>query len=667
MGIGWPYFYKPRFLFRYPSFKMLSLLDNEWMRRSWTFQEIILATNPVIVCGTDTLTWEDLLRALDASQEYEELQSYVASRPSSFRVLKYVPGYKFVSKLFNSAILGGQMEVANTASFEGDLKSYQRSVLLTWSSLIYLWLNLPRPCKWNGKQIISTVSPEEESFTFQERFQNAHLYNPLKSTWKVNRAIFIIVGVPTTLAVQSYLTYLVMVSLQHSRPIGLENYSNTGEKSGTVVIWLFVILYWLLTLVWLSVASVIFLLSLFMLMFGIRRVGSYQKNLDQLYGIIVALRERQSTREQDKVFGLFGILQALGASPSPPDYSRPYYRTAQIFLRDLLHWKGDAVLLLCQAGGRAYDSGPSWIPNFSPGAPQSWLTKRYGADNEGNNGATPVSSTTSFRIYEDKDELDVQGLPKGQVTFVAQLTTGPTDSPTRFNASLGAICRWIYLIESADAACQSLDFTDFLAFSVLRGLTSHTLQKLGRVRASQYSRLGPGPDLERMFSRPNDSLTLWTGDLATSVYKELGDHCREFITFLEVYDMIVSSFGTINDGDILNAAHSDFAPLADQLHQDEQHFDLLVKIIDDVVNDRRCLFVFAGGIAGSGPFDLQVEDQVFLIQGVPTPMMLRRNMGHESMSGSKDSKYTVVGAALIHGFMHEEAYDEDMLESLRLV
>lgn len=35
-------------------------MDRAWIRRLWTFQEIILATNPIVVCGREHIAWERL-------------------------------------------------------------------------------------------------------------------------------------------------------------------------------------------------------------------------------------------------------------------------------------------------------------------------------------------------------------------------------------------------------------------------------------------------------------------------------------------------------------------------------------------------------------------------------------------------------------------------------
>ncbi|KAF7510993.1 hypothetical protein GJ744_005539 [Endocarpon pusillum] len=37
------------------------LLCREWIRRIWTYQEIILAKNPVVICGDRMVTWTQLI------------------------------------------------------------------------------------------------------------------------------------------------------------------------------------------------------------------------------------------------------------------------------------------------------------------------------------------------------------------------------------------------------------------------------------------------------------------------------------------------------------------------------------------------------------------------------------------------------------------------------
>jgi len=48
----------------FPSHVLQEFFSREWAHRIWTLQEILLATNPVICCGTKLLPWRELLHSL---------------------------------------------------------------------------------------------------------------------------------------------------------------------------------------------------------------------------------------------------------------------------------------------------------------------------------------------------------------------------------------------------------------------------------------------------------------------------------------------------------------------------------------------------------------------------------------------------------------------------
>lgn len=41
-----------------------AFLDQEWIRRAWTFQEIMLASNPILICGNAAIGWRQLQEGL---------------------------------------------------------------------------------------------------------------------------------------------------------------------------------------------------------------------------------------------------------------------------------------------------------------------------------------------------------------------------------------------------------------------------------------------------------------------------------------------------------------------------------------------------------------------------------------------------------------------------
>jgi len=67
-----------------------------------------------------------------------------------------------------------------------------------------------------------------------------------------------------------------------------------------------------------------------------------------------------------------------------------------------------------------------------------------------------------------------------------------------------------------------------------------------------------------------------------------------------------------------------------------------------ILAQKRTLFM-TPDYMGTGPEEMQSGDHVFLIAGVPTPMILRP-------TGGQESSFRVVGAALVHGVMHGQAF-----------
>jgi len=87
----------------------------EWIQRAWTFQELILASNPVILCSTRSLEWGPFLNAL-----YYRRERFWATR-----LLRY-----------KSRKVGEE--------------SSRIKAMMYWHLMANLWLQFPRPSSWNG-------------------------------------------------------------------------------------------------------------------------------------------------------------------------------------------------------------------------------------------------------------------------------------------------------------------------------------------------------------------------------------------------------------------------------------------------------------------------------------------------------------------------------------
>ncbi|KAK3897503.1 hypothetical protein C8A05DRAFT_38946 [Staphylotrichum tortipilum] len=80
------------------------VLSRQWFFRAWTFQELVLAVNPVLLCGSSEIAWIDFVSALDIK----------------------------IPDIFAAS-------VAYTAST--------------------VWMNIPRPIEWNGRAIRAPILP----------------------------------------------------------------------------------------------------------------------------------------------------------------------------------------------------------------------------------------------------------------------------------------------------------------------------------------------------------------------------------------------------------------------------------------------------------------------------------------------------------------------------
>jgi hypothetical protein len=87
------------------------VLSQPWISRSWTFQEIILAQTPILLCGHGRLTWDDFLSGLE----------YLRKPQHSDR----------------RSIIDGSFLLP---------KSYTH-----WASLVDIWMHVPRGTEWNGR------------------------------------------------------------------------------------------------------------------------------------------------------------------------------------------------------------------------------------------------------------------------------------------------------------------------------------------------------------------------------------------------------------------------------------------------------------------------------------------------------------------------------------
>jgi hypothetical protein len=151
--------------------------------------------------------------------------------------------------------------------------------------------------------------------------------------------------------------------------------------------------------------------------------------------------------------------------------------------------------------------------------------------------------------------------------------------------------------------------------------------------------------------RERESLPLWEGPYDYSSRKQ------DFLDCCEPLDILdAENPPGAKDGKTLIDHHLE--RLLDKVKTKKQAFNYFAKACNRMSTDRRGFFVLSSGMVGTGSLDMKKGDNVFLLAGVPAPMVLRPIEG--------DNAFRVVGPALVHGMMHGEIFKKYKLEDITL-
>lgn len=584
--------------FSKPKVYLNEVLDREWVRRAWTLQEAALAPNPVILCGDQILRWEDLILAI------------------------YDPDDDFLHDCTRDPLEKARLQ-----------KSIAR-----WRSVFDLWLNLPRPC--TGLPIEITRGPN--TFSLARLLQSLSQVKKLPQgpyALNITRAVWCSLLGMVCLTLWAYCTYAVVVNFN------LRTSSLSVMKKFAA--WYFLAWTWFfLGWKYLSLVRQCLRLSSFVLCghcsdWFLKRATPSETQV--LSAIHIALRERACTDPRDRSFALFGILQSLGVATPQPDVQGTVGETYRLFLQTLLAWQPSSLAMVIDAGCPTKD-GPSWVPNFMFPSPSIWLTARYTIGSR--TSATWRYVRPSSAVHDN--ELRLPGDFKGAVTNITRLTPfTQRDGEERLKSSLSRIlCLFLNIQKKVSREIPN-DVLVSSIFAVLRGLTpqrgpTHTEVSYD---ASEYGS-------SRTKSEP---LPRWKGPYDFAQQKE------DFKTFCHLYDLLLSFLKptVCEDSGRVIPPESDIETAFNTLKSNAACYKCFVKTVNILVAEKRCVFVLDSGFIGSGPRDMKIGDDVFLLAGVPVPMVLRKDKGKKS--------FTVRGAALVHGFMHGERFNSKKLEQITLV
>ena len=419
------------------------LINRDWIRRAWTYQEIILASNPVIICGGKFISWSRLQRGLD----------YLNNPITPFYI-------SFTDLIRASFTYKGPRKImlpSRSAKIYDDARSLKSFYI--WRHMHQIWVTVYRPSCWNWRKLRMIPQDDEEPAT---PIHSARSYQDelvqLSKTWHYARLIIALANVLVLPAVIVILTALIPI--QHYNymynPPQPYFYPHSGECNFYFISCDYRLntLYWSLTTI-LTISLWIF--GLLATVYAVRMAPHPSMvddgNSKSIVGLVQALRERQATMPADKAFALRGVLDRLKLSTSNHGYIKSYGQVYHNLFLDLLRHDTRLVNLLIDVGPRL-PGVPSWVPDWSSLQQRSWLDSRHVHDHADLHGAAFPEPQMKI-AYET---LGLWSIRKGSVAFcpsMFQQTSGQPsdlsnlDDVARLDQMVGLFAEWVQAISDA--------------------------------------------------------------------------------------------------------------------------------------------------------------------------------------------------------------------------
>ncbi|KAI0857376.1 hypothetical protein F4860DRAFT_362404 [Xylaria cubensis] len=547
-----------------------------WFHRMWTFQEIIMSKNPLLICGDNTLEWEDIANLV------------------------------WFKDSFITMPLDGAF---------GD-----------WVSIVQMWFDFPRD--YNRPQAHAQQS-------FRDLFYKTPIIS--LSAPRMPRILFqtlagFIYLVPGLLILVSGI--VIAVVLVRSRD-GDARFLAVFPIAAVISIAVLLLTQRSLQVVFDGITSQYDSMLETPTPYHDSATPNRYTNTNELIldGVWSALRNRECSDLRDKSFGLLGILKGSGASPPTPVYSQSVREVYQSLFESLVLWNPGTVTLIVNAGIQNLQkpTWPSWLPDWTRPKENSWLVDQL---HQGRNFNT-TGRQQLRHIKVSHNMLRLKGLSKGSVTSIfrfEKVATNPSQSDLipnllKIRDCILDMCTSEYGLTNTTQTRQQITICiQNTLFGIIEGIVGHEETKVIELKMPDYSRS------ERSWQRQIPVNYLY--------------HLQEMEDFL-------SFFHTID-----NSREGSANTLLTKLQSKPTAFPYFIRIINKIVDEKRCLFKLSSGLIGSGTLDLAAGDEVFLVPGVRVPLAVRRNEGH---------RHILIGPVHAPGVMQGKNYSEQNLAELHLV
>lgn len=342
------------------------LLDIDWLSRSWTFQEFVLASNPVFICGQRRIALTQLRSGLRFPlNDNRYRQSQESHKLSQLQL--HLPSTLLAMSEKNSVI--------------------DSSTLDRWTALFSAWDQIKRPLEWNKKRFRKINDPHVGPKRAQISWSVSHYQRYAFDQKKVFTSA---IQLGLLLALSICITLIIVIYL--------------NDRSVSYALWI------VLLLLFLPMAALI-LVDWWNMQYSASKASLWPTSEDEdaMQAVIQALRERQSHRPHDRAYALGGVLSRFGVRLDPPDYSKSSREVYKELFSSLIQWRPSLINLLIDVGPLE-PNVPSWVPDWSHVQERSWLDPTYIYTQAQGTGYNTRSVTVSG------DTIALRGILLGTVT-----------------------------------------------------------------------------------------------------------------------------------------------------------------------------------------------------------------------------------------------------------
>jgi hypothetical protein len=439
------------------------LLRQDWLERGWTYQEIILACNPVVVCGNKSMTWDNFIRGIeyllflkDCSEE--RLSTLASVMEHRARRSDFIP---------MPEVTPDMTDMINSRDSDDPFRIPQQCN--TWRAIFTTWMNLNRPTRWNAKQKRRSVKTVGCRCGERETGSSFHLYQ-----WWAHLRLRLLGRVCLGGSFLTGIACFIILARIHT---------TTTTVAGGILedLGLFLIIF--------SVIAALLTLTCHFGLFMLFLVGNQSKCTTSKsvpatsVSVYRALRSRIVSRPKDQSYAFHGVLKSLEIELTAPDYAKSVGQIYGDLFNDLLK-SGWSLNLLLDAGLPGFEDSPSWTPNWNLTSTKDWLDEGYVYEEDKMTmTATPASRST--HVFNDEGTLSIWGSWQGSIVFcsgqlheVSEIAHRKTDA-TLYLAHLQNIRSLICVISAFRAQSRIVGRDETLSSGIFELLQARISSRIG--------------------------------------------------------------------------------------------------------------------------------------------------------------------------------------------